>query len=59
MDDKTQALVSAAFHAWITLGDLGEGHQISREELASVYAALTEALQAFPPPPDVPTHRSH
>ena len=50
MDDKTQALVSAAFHAWITLGDLGEGHQISREELASVYAALTEALKAFPPP---------
>ncbi len=50
MDDKTQALVSAAFHAWITLGDLRAGHPVSPEELARVYAALTDALQAFPPP---------
>ncbi len=58
MDDKTQALVSAAFHAWITLGDLREGHAVSREELTAVYVALTAALQAFPPPPDAPTRRS-
>lgn len=50
MDDQTRALLDAAFHAWITLGDLREGHEVSREELDNIYEALTIALGPFRPP---------
>lgn len=51
MDDKTKALKAAAFHAWVTLGDLlVNTDAVPRAEIETVYAALHEALAAFDEP---------
>lgn len=48
MDDKTKALEDAAFHAWLTLGELLTNKKsVTRAELKAAYGALEEALAAF------------
>ncbi len=48
MDDRESALVDAAFHAWITLGELlANRAAVTRAEITDSHAMLHEALRAY------------
>ena len=53
MDERERLLVDAAFHAWVTLGELLAEATLTpeeRDEVQGQYTALTAALKGYDPP---------
>lgn len=56
--ERERELHTAAFHAWITLGEILAKRRPTREELESVYALLTAALKRYRAPPKCQSRNS-